>query len=125
DEARLRAAVPGRLAVERHGEEGGRGFRLSEAGTHRLLRLQAPMIVATVDQLLASALPARFQPFRMAGGWGRVVVIDECHAYDVYMRVLLRTVLAWLGAFGVPVVLLSATLPAKVARDYLQAYRKG
>ncbi|GAA1989747.1 hypothetical protein GCM10009799_14380 [Nocardiopsis rhodophaea] len=123
DDARISAAEPGTAAIEDGGARGS--FRLSAADTQKLFRLQAPLTVATIDQLLASALPGRHQPFRMAGSWGKVVVIDECHAYDVFMRVLLRTVLAWLGAFGVPVVLLSATLPRRVAREYLEAYRSG
>jgi CRISPR-associated endonuclease/helicase Cas3 len=56
---------------------------------------------------------------------GKVVVIDEVHAYDVYMNSYLLKVLTWLGAYRVPVVALSATLPAAQRRALVQAYRAG
>ncbi len=121
----IEACALGPVASEEHAEPFEARFGLSDRDTHKLLRLHAPLAVATIDQLLAAALPGWHQPFRLSGLFGKVVVIDECHAYDVYMRVLLRTVLTWLGAFGVPVVLLSATLPAGMAREYLEAYRRG
>ena len=40
----------------------------------------------------------------------KVVIIDEFHAYDAYMMEIIKTVLRWLRAMHVPVVILSATL---------------
>ncbi|MGW5115276.1 CRISPR-associated helicase Cas3' [Streptomyces noursei] len=88
----------------------------------RYRALLAPVVVATVDQLLLAGLASRYVSVRMLGLAGKVVVLDEVHAYDAYMSGVLHRVLAWLGACGVPVVLLSATLPDTQRADLVQAY---
>jgi CRISPR-associated endonuclease/helicase Cas3 len=47
---------------------------------------------------------------------------DECHAYGAYMSQFLTTALRWLGAYGVPVIVLSATLPAEKRVSVIKAY---
>ena len=56
---------------------------------------------------------------------GKVVIIDEVHAADEYMETYLEAALTWLGMYGIPVVLLSATLPPARRRALLDAYRRG
>ncbi|MGC7096778.1 CRISPR-associated helicase Cas3' [Amycolatopsis lurida] len=85
----------------------------------------ASFVVGTIDQVLVAALKSRHVMLRHLALAGKVVVIDEVHAYDVYMSVYLRRVLQWLGAYGVPVVLLSATLPAARRQELLDAYAQG
>ncbi|GLZ09187.1 CRISPR-associated endonuclease/helicase Cas3 [Actinomadura sp. NBRC 104412] len=85
-------------------------------------RLLAPVVVGTVDQVLLAGVAARHVALRLLGLLGKVVVIDEVHAYDAYMSVILRRVLSWLGALQVPVVLLSATLPQRARGELLAAY---
>lgn len=79
--------------------------------------------VATVDQVLFMALQAKHSMLRHVGLAGKVVIIDECHAYDTYMSAYLQTALEWLAHYRVPVILLSATLPAELKRSLLGAYR--
>jgi CRISPR-associated endonuclease/helicase Cas3 len=81
------------------------------------------MSVATVDQILFLALQAKHSMLRHLGLAGKVVIIDEVHAYDTYMSQYMVTALAWLARYQVPVVLLSATLPAAQKRALLDAYR--
>ncbi|MBP2479685.1 CRISPR-associated endonuclease Cas3-HD [Crossiella equi] len=87
--------------------------------------LLAPMSVITVDQALMAVLPLRHNVMRLLGLSGKVVVIDEAHAYDSYMQSLLVTLLTWLGRYRVPVVLLSATLPTVISDALINAYLRG
>jgi CRISPR-associated endonuclease/helicase Cas3 len=78
--------------------------------------LLAPVAAATIDQLLAATLRSKLSFLRWFGLSGKVVVIDEAHAFDAYMNGLLETALRWLGAFGVPVIVMSATIPSRVSQ---------
>ncbi|MFI6661521.1 CRISPR-associated helicase Cas3' [Streptomyces sp. NPDC050523] len=88
----------------------------------RYRALLTPVVVATVDQLLLAGIASRYVSVRMLGLAGKVVVLDEVHAYDAYMSALLHRVLAWLGACRVPVVLLSATLASGQRAELAAAY---
>ncbi|MFF5335607.1 CRISPR-associated helicase Cas3' [Streptomyces sp. NPDC013181] len=81
--------------------------------------------VGTVDHLLHAATRTRHVMLRFAGLAGKVVIVDEVHAADVYMRQFLVEALRWLGQAGVPVVLLSATLPPAQRQLFVDAYLSG
>ncbi|NYE50947.1 CRISPR-associated endonuclease/helicase Cas3 [Spinactinospora alkalitolerans] len=87
--------------------------------------LLASWSVGTIDQALMAVLPAKHNMVRMFGLTGKVVVVDETHAVDPYMQVLLEQLLRWLGALEVPVVLLSATLHHSIANSLVKAYLEG
>ncbi|MGW0507059.1 CRISPR-associated helicase Cas3' [Micromonospora sp. NPDC003241] len=102
----------------------------ADIGVHRWLAgakrtMLSSFVVGTIDQLLFAALRSKHLVLRHLGLVGKVVVIDEAHAYDVYMGRFLDRALEWLGAYGVPVVVLSATLPAHRRAELMKAYDDG
>ncbi|WP_406516344.1 CRISPR-associated helicase Cas3' [Streptomyces sp. NBC_00873] len=119
-------------------EDGGFGWPGGETGRAEAERsgppvwflgskrgLLTPFAVGTVDHLLYAATRTRHVMLRFAGLVGKVVIVDEVHAADVYMRQFLLEALRWLGQAGVPVVLLSATLPPAQRQAFVDAYLSG
>lgn len=90
------------------------------SGKHRALL--SDFVVGTVDQILMSGLRQKFFMLLHYGLSGKTVIIDEVHAYDTYMSSYMENVLAWLGSYGVPVILLSATLTAQKRNSFVKAY---
>ena len=79
--------------------------------------------VGTIDQALLATMPARHQSLRLLGLTGKVLVLDEVHAYDCYTRELLHALLRFHAALGGSVVLLSATLTARQKQGLIAAFR--
>lgn len=81
-----------------------------------------PFSVGTIDQLLSMGLKQRHLFLKHLGFSGKTIIIDEIHAYDVYMQSYLEKALMWLGSYNVPVIALSATLPFNKRQALVNAY---
>jgi CRISPR-associated endonuclease/helicase Cas3 len=103
----------------------GSGLLAAEWFTYRKRGLLAPYGIGTIDQALLGVLQTKHFFVRLFGLAGKVVILDEVHAYDTYMQTLLTRLLTWLAACGTSVILLSATLPASTRQALLTAYAAG
>lgn len=87
--------------------------------------LLASVGVGSIDQALLAVLPVRHQSLRIAGLKDKVLVVDEIHSFDPYVHRLLCRLLRTHAEQGGSVILLSATVPAVVKADLLNAYSQG
>lgn len=92
---------------------------------HNKRVLLAPAGVGTVDQALLAVLHSKHQSLRLLGLFNKVLVIDEVHACDAYMQGILEVLLEFHARTDGSVILLSATLPARMKQDLLNAYARG
>ena len=91
----------------------------------RRLAFLADVGAGTVDQAFLAALPSRHAALRLLGLARKVLVVDEAHAYDSYMRGELAALLQFQAALGGSAVVLSATLPHAQRATLAEAFASG
>ena len=91
----------------------------------RKAALLADVGVGTLDQALLSVLPVRHQSLRVLGLWEKLLLVDEVHAYDPYMNMLLQSLLHQHARTGGSVILLSATIPTQMRQQLTNAFYQG
>ncbi|MGX7703223.1 CRISPR-associated helicase Cas3' [Methylobacterium sp. Gmos1] len=87
--------------------------------------LLADLGVGTIDQAVLAVLPNRYGTVRLAGLAGKVLIVDEAHAYDAYMGAELARLVAFHAAGGGTTLVLSATLPAAAKAELVANWRRG
>ena len=86
--------------------------------------LAAQVAVGTIDQAMMGALQVRYAHMRAACLARNLLVIDEVHASDPYMRVIIEDLLdAHIGSGG-HALLMSATLGSSARRQWLTRDRR-
>jgi CRISPR-associated endonuclease/helicase Cas3 len=118
-------AVPYAVSADDPADESAESHCAAWLADDRRKALLAQVGVGTLDQALMAVLPVRHAALRLHGLAGKVLVVDEVHAFDPYMRRELLTLLEFHAALGGSAVLLSATLPRKMRAELVQAYRRG
>lgn len=94
-------------------------------GSQSRRALMAQVGVGTIDQALMAVLPVRFATVRQRGLAEKVLIVDECHAFDPYMRREMIEMLRFHAAMGGSAILLSATLTRRVRQALVDAFRSG
>ncbi|MBB2188675.1 CRISPR-associated helicase Cas3' [Gluconacetobacter azotocaptans] len=114
----------GRSAVQTM-DETAEAYCAAWLGSEARRALMAQVGVGTIDQALMAVLPVRFATVRQAGLAGKILIVDECHAFDPYMRREMVALLHFHAAMGGSAILLSATLTHRVRQELTDAFRKG
>jgi CRISPR-associated endonuclease/helicase Cas3 len=93
--------------------------------TSRKRAILANYGTGTVDQALLAVLKVRHFFLRLFGLSGKLLVLDEVHAYDAYMSEEIDKLIGWMRYCDSSVILLSATLPQCRRHKMLQAFAPG
>ncbi|HHH38472.1 MAG TPA: CRISPR-associated helicase Cas3', partial [Sedimenticola sp.] len=87
--------------------------------------LLADVGIGTLDQALLAVVAVRHQSLRLFGLLGKVLILDEVHAYDAYTGRLLHNLLRFHAALGGDAILLSATLTRNQRQALIDAFCAG
>jgi CRISPR-associated endonuclease/helicase Cas3 len=79
----------------------------------------------TIDQALMAVLPLRYQSLRVFGLTGKVLILDEIHAFDPFMLRLIEALIELHAMLGGSVILMSATLPISTRQRLVEAFNRG
>ncbi|NLM16192.1 MAG: CRISPR-associated helicase Cas3' [Candidatus Riflebacteria bacterium] len=105
--------------------DGKSGVFVNEWFSGKKTAILDDFVVGTVDHFLLAALKQKHLSLRHIGLSQKVVIIDEVHAYDAYMGEYLYRAVEWMASYKVPVIILSATLPADKRVALIETYAKG
>lgn len=103
-------------------DENRGGISVNSWMVGRYKKLLPDFAVGTVDQAFFTVLKRKFFMLLHLGISGKTVIIDEVHSYDDYMTEYMKSMLSWLGAYRVPVILLSATLTKEKRKELICSY---
>lgn len=121
----IREARQKRWIADDEGGDDFEGIYVSDWLSGRKKGMLSNFVVCTIDQVLMGALQMKHLPLGELSLANKVVIIDECHACDIYMQEYLARVIEWLGSWKAPVIILSATLPGSLRDRLVDSYILG
>lgn len=92
---------------------------------NRKKSLLAHIGVGTIDQVFLAVLENKYLTLRLFGLLGKVLIVDEAHAYDAYMGKELEVLIQVHSALGGSTIIMSATLPYHIRQKMIDAYYSG
>ena len=87
--------------------------------------LFADIAVGTIDQALLSVMPTRFNTLRLWALSGKILIVDEAHAYDPFLVEELGRLLRFHAMLGGSAILMTATLPKSMRDHYVEEFQRG
>lgn len=120
----VRSSAEGRLPLPAADAQHHDDARVTTLGTHWASEqakrfLAAPIVVGTIDQALLSTLQTNHAHLRATLLQRHLLVVDEVHSSDAYMRQLLKDLLQRRRTAGSYSLMLSATLGCEARQDLL------
>lgn len=123
--ALVRDLLAGGTHAGNGGEENNAAWCAEWISDNRRKAFFADVGAGTIDQAFLAVLKKKHLALRQYGLAGRVLIVDEAHAFDSYMGKELETLLEVHAAQGGSAIVLSATLPAKKRAAIAEGFRRG
>ena len=79
----------------------------------------------TIDQAFLAVLPKKYLTLRQYALAGRILIVDEAHCFDAYMKEELGALLRLHAMNGGSAIVLSATLALGIRRQIARSYYEG
>lgn len=88
----------------------------------RAMKLSAPYIIGTIDQMLRCVRAVRYSDLMLAFVQSHAVILDEVHSYDPLTVNIIKAFLKFAKAYEIPVIMMTATLPDALKKHFMNIY---
>lgn len=88
----------------------------------RTMKLSAPYIIGTIDQMLRCIRAVRYSDLQLAFVQAHAVILDEVHSYDPLTVNIIKAFLKFAKAYKIPVIMMTATLPDALKKSFMSIY---
>lgn len=88
----------------------------------RTMKLSAPYIIGTIDQMLRCIRAVRYSDLQLAFVQSHAVILDEVHSYDPLTVNIIKAFLKFAKAYEIPVIMMTATLPDALKKHFMNIY---
>lgn len=84
-------------------------------------KMAYPFAIGSVDQAMSGVRKEKYSLLRFIGVMSKGILLDEVHAYDSYMLVIIEALLRFCFILENPVIMMSATLPCKMKKQLIKS----